>query len=180
MASRGRRLSTAVSALVLTFALAGGAIILTGVNRPLHDAGSSLGVSERVLGSHLVPSATPSKPPVQPTSQPALSAPSLASSLVLTNSHGKQCIGAQTIVNCCTQTIGCRWETISLAPHSSFAYGVNAQRKRMGLPADQHPGVSLGEIETITAQIKCTGQRYMVTMVDSLGRAQQVTMTAEM
>lgn len=93
--------------------------------------------------------------------------------------RGNLCSGTQTIVNDSARTLGWRWQSTSLALHPSFAYGVNTSAQTKGLPADQDPGVPPGGTETLTLQMKCTGQTYTVTVRDSLGRTQQVLVTAD-
>src|SRR6476646_7536010 len=101
------------------------------------------------------------------------------SPLHLAKAHGDHCAGTQTIVNHGTRAVAWHWETSSLALHPSLAYGVNTSAQTKGLPADQDPGIPPGGTETLTLQMKCTGQSYDVTVRDSLGRTQQVIVTAD-
>jgi hypothetical protein len=125
------------------------------------------------LERHLIPTSTTSP------SVPAVTPPLALSPVHLAKARGNLCSGTQTIVNDSARTLGWRWETTSLALHPSFAYGVNDSAQTKGLPADQDPGIPPGGTETLTLQMKCTGQTYAVTVRDSLGRTQQVMVTAD-
>jgi serine/threonine-protein kinase len=193
--SRPRRLvAPALGAVTLLLALVGGMLQAGEAAGPFSVVDAITQSNARGFERHLIlPSATspsvtltPTPSPVStgarpstPTSVTAVT-PLLAISPVhLTKAHGNYCSGKQTIVNHSMHTLGWRWETTSLALHPSLVYEVNASAQIKGLPTDQDPGIPPGGAETVTVQMKCTGQTYTVTVRDSLGRAQQVRMTAD-
>jgi serine/threonine protein kinase len=186
--------AAALGAFALTLALGGGALLADKATGPSSTVDAITQSSASGFERHLVPTSitspsvtlTPTLSPVStdatsspPTSVPVVTPPLAVSSLHLTKAHGNHCSGTQTIVNHSARTLGWRWETPSLALHPSLVYGVNASAQMKGLPADQDPGIPPGGAETVKVQMNCTGQTYAVTVRDSLGRTQQVMVTAD-
>jgi hypothetical protein len=60
-----------------------------------------------------------------------------------------------------------------------MAFSVNTSGQASGLPADRSPGVTPGGADVVNVRMKCTGQTYAITLLDSFGRTQQVTMTSD-
>jgi serine/threonine-protein kinase len=184
----------ALGAFALLLALRGGAFLADKATDPSPSGDAITQSNASGFERHLVPTSTtspsvtltPTQSPVSidatsspPTSVSAVTPPLAVGPLHLTKDHGNHCSGTQTIVNHSARTLGWRWETPSLAVHPSLVYGVNASAQMKGLPADQDPGIPPGGAETVTVQMKCTGQTYAVTVRDSLGRTQQVIVTTD-
>jgi len=71
------------------------------------------------------------------------------------------------------------WDSIQPSAHASFLYGVNTTAQFGGLPSDVFPGLAAGKTDTLNVQMKCTGQSYIVTLRDGLGRTQPFTMISD-
>jgi serine/threonine protein kinase len=187
---RSRQAGMALSALALTFALAGGLALATS-----SDASRAVGPTAQSSQSGsqraIIPAATAS-PTARATQTPAPRAttapqhptaaatpPLAVTPLRLVKSHGHQCSGSQTITNNGPQTVAWQWAAISPAPHPSLVYGVNAPAQSDGLPANRSPGVAPGGADHLNVQMKCDGQTYTVTLRDSLGRTQRITVISD-
>ena len=72
-----------------------------------------------------------------------------------------------------------QWESIQPSAHPSFLYGVNTTAQFGGLPSDLFPGLAAGGTDTLNVQMRCTGQTYLVTLRDGLGRTQPFTMISD-
>jgi len=114
------------------------------------------------------PTATPSPPP-----------PLTLSALHLTHLQGNQCAGSQTIANSGAQRMTWQWDSAQPSLPFSFVYGVNTTAQFGGLPADLFPGLAAGETDMLNVQMRCSGQSYIVTLRDGLGRTQQFTMISD-
>ncbi|HEX3270361.1 MAG TPA: serine/threonine-protein kinase [Ktedonobacterales bacterium] len=182
-----------VGALALTLALAGGLAFAAATETPravgptAYTSGSGY---ERALipAATEIPTATATQAPKpKPTKTPSATNPSAAlpplsmSALHLgkANGHGHECSGSQTITNTGVQPIAWQWVTISPAPDASMAFSVNTSRQVSGLPANRSPGVAPGGADHLNVRMKCAGQTFTVTLRDSLGRTQQITVTSE-
>jgi serine/threonine protein kinase len=188
---RRRSVAPSLGVFALLLALVGGMLLAGQAIGPSKAMDASAQVNETGFERHPIPTSTtgPSVTltPTQttaatsstPASVPAVTSPLVMSPLHLAKAHGDHCAGTQTIVNHSTRAVAWRWETTSLALHPSLAYGVNTSADTKGVPADRDPGIPPGGTETLTLQMKCTGQTYAVTVRDSLGRTQQVIMTAD-
>jgi hypothetical protein len=99
--------------------------------------------------------------------------------LVKAKGQGHECSGSQTIANTSVQPITWQWAAISPAPHPSLVYGVNAPAQIDGLPANRSPGVAPGGADQLNVRMTCAGQTFTVTLRDSLGRTQQITVTSD-
>jgi len=120
--------------------------------------------------------ATLTPPPTATTSAPP---PLTLSALHLTQDHGNQCAGSQTISNGGAQRMTWQWDSTQPSLPFSFVYGVNASAQFGGFPADLFPGVAAGGTDTLDVQMRCSGQSYTVTLRDGLGRTQQFTMISD-
>jgi TIR domain len=120
--------------------------------------------------------ATLTPPPTATTSPPP---PLTLSTLHLTQDHGNQCSGSQTISNGGAQRMTWQWDSAQPSLPFSFVYGVNTSAQFGGFPADLFPGLAAGETDMLNVQMRCSGQSYTVTLRDGLGRTQQFTMISD-
>ena len=182
-----------MAALALILALVGGFAFAAATETP-RAVGPTARTSESGYERALIPAATETPaatatqtPAPKPTKTPSATKPSAALPplsmsalhLVKAKGHGHECSGSQTITNTGAQRITWQWAAISPAPHPSLVYGVNAPAQLNGLPANRSLGVAPGGADQLNVRMKCAGQTFTVTLRDSLGRTQQITVTSD-
>jgi hypothetical protein len=145
---------------------------------PTTATGEATGTAAIQPSATFAPSST-ATPNTPPTATPAPPPPLTLGALHLTHVQGNQCAGSQTIANSGAQQMTWQWDSIQPSAHPSFLWGVNTTAQFGGFPSDVFPGLAAGGTDTLTVQMRCTGQSYTVTLRDGLGRTQQFTMISD-
>ena len=153
----------------------GGQPTVTQITQPTVTV-SATGAATATAGTAAPHRTATSAPPTATTSPPPLLT---LGALHLTHAQGNQCAGSQSISNSGAQQMTWQWASIQPSAHPSFLYGVNTTAQFGGLPSDVFPGLAAGKTDTLNVQMKCTGQSYIVTLRDGLGRTQQFTMISD-